>query len=68
MNFVKRNILRNFSLSFGTEKEISQGCVRHGYHNQIRLPRTPSNLALNTTKDEASTTSLGNLFQCLATL
>ena len=28
----------------------------------------PSNLALNTSSDGASTTSLGNLFQCLTTL
>uniref|UniRef100_A0A8D0EWZ9 GDNF family receptor alpha like n=1 Tax=Strix occidentalis caurina TaxID=311401 RepID=A0A8D0EWZ9_STROC len=29
---------------------------------------TPSNLALNTSREGASTTSLGNLFQCLTTL
>jgi len=30
-----------------------------------RLLRVPSNLDLNTSKDETSTTSLGNLIQCL---
>jgi len=33
-----------------------------------RLPRAPSNLILNTSKDGASTTSLGSLFQHLTTL
>ncbi|KAK4810670.1 hypothetical protein QYF61_007470 [Mycteria americana] len=35
---------------------------------QIRLLRAPSNLTLNVSRDGASTTSLGNLFQCLTTL
>ena len=30
--------------------------------------KAPSNLALNTSRDGASTASLGNLFQCLTTL
>ena len=30
---------------------------------QIRLPRALSNMALNTSRDRASKTSLGNLFQ-----
>ncbi|KAK4816292.1 LOW QUALITY PROTEIN: hypothetical protein QYF61_014590 [Mycteria americana] len=34
---------------------------------RIRLLRAPSNLALNVSRDGASTTSLGNLFQCLTT-
>ena len=34
----------------------------------IRLIKAPSNLTLNTSNDGASTTSLGNLFQCLTTL
>ena len=33
-----------------------------------RLPRAPSNLALNTSRDRASTTSRGSLFQHLTTL
>jgi len=33
-----------------------------------RLLRAPSNLALNTAREGASTASLGNLFQCLTTL
>jgi len=36
--------------------------------NQTRLLRAPSNLALNVSRDGASTTSLGSLFQCLTTL
>jgi len=31
--------------------------------DQIRLPRVPSSLVLNTPKDGASITSLNNLFQ-----
>ncbi|KAK4825708.1 hypothetical protein QYF61_002067 [Mycteria americana] len=34
----------------------------------LRLLKAPSNLALNTSRDGASTTSLGNLFLCLTTL
>ena len=36
--------------------------------NWIRLLRAPSNLALNVSRNGASTTSLGNLVQCLTTL
>ena len=32
---------------------------------QIRLPRATSSLALNASRNGASTTSLGNLFQCV---
>ncbi|KAK4831204.1 hypothetical protein QYF61_016041 [Mycteria americana] len=35
--------------------------------NYIRLLRAPSNLALNVSRDGASTTSLGNLFHCFTT-
>ena len=35
---------------------------------QLRLLRAPFNLALNASRDGASTTSLGNLFQCFTTL
>ena len=35
---------------------------------QTRLLRAPSSLALNVCRDGASTTSLGNLFQCFTTL
>ena len=37
-------------------------------YSQIRLPRAPSSLALTVSRNGASTTSLGNLFQCLTTL
>lgn len=36
--------------------------------DQIKLPKSPSSLALNTSKDGASTASLGDLFQCLIPL
>ncbi|KAK4811013.1 LOW QUALITY PROTEIN: hypothetical protein QYF61_015717 [Mycteria americana] len=35
---------------------------------KIRLLKAPSNLTLNVSRDGASTTSLGNLFQCFTTL
>ncbi|KAK4827794.1 hypothetical protein QYF61_021747 [Mycteria americana] len=38
------------------------------YQRHLGLLKTPSNLALNNSRDGASTTSLGNLFQCLTTL
>ena len=38
--------------------------VSRDIFNQTRFLRAPSNLALNVSKDGASTTSLGNLFQC----
>ena len=37
-------------------------------NQQTRLPRATSSLALNASRDGASTTSLGNLFQCITTL
>ena len=37
-------------------------------NHQTRLPRATSSLALNASRDGASTTSLGNLFQCVTTL
>ena len=40
---------------------------RVGNH-QTRLPRATSSLALNASRDGASTPSLGNLFQCVITL
>ena len=36
-------------------------------YSYIRLPRATSSPTLSVSKDRASTTSLGNLFQCLAT-
>jgi len=36
-------------------------------NHQPRLPRATSSLALNASRDGASTTSLGNLFQCVTT-
>jgi len=37
-------------------------------NHQTRLPRATSSQALNGSRDGASTTSLGNLFQCVTTL
>jgi len=37
-------------------------------NQQTRLPRATSSLALNASRDGASTTSLGSLFQCVTTL
>jgi len=37
-------------------------------NQQTRLPRATSSLALNASRDGASTTSLGYLFQCVTTL
>ena len=37
-------------------------------NHQTRLPRATSSLALNTSRDGASTASLGSLFQCVTTL
>ena len=37
-------------------------------NHQTRLPRDTSSLALNASRDGASATSLGNLFQCVTTL
>jgi len=37
-------------------------------NHQPRLPRATSSLALNASRSGASTTSLGNLFQCVTTL
>ncbi|KAK4824741.1 hypothetical protein QYF61_018213 [Mycteria americana] len=40
----------------------------HIIYTKIRLLKAPSSLTLNVSRDRASTTSLGNLFQCLTTL
>ena len=37
-------------------------------NHQARLPRATSSLALNASRDGASTASLGNLFQYVTTL
>ena len=37
-------------------------------NHQTRLPRATCSLALNASRDGASTASLGNLFQCVTTL
>ncbi|KAK4818202.1 hypothetical protein QYF61_008586 [Mycteria americana] len=47
---------------------VQTPCKSRDIFNKIRLLRVPSNLTLNVSRDGASTTSLGNLFQCLPTL
>jgi len=42
--------------------------VSRDISSSIRLPRAPSNLAFDVSRDGASTTSLGNPFQCFTTL
>ena len=37
-------------------------------YSKIRLLRAPFSLTLNASRDEAYTSTLGNLFQCLTTL
>jgi len=37
-------------------------------NHQTRLPRATSTLALNASRDGASTASFGNLFHCVTTL
>ena len=40
-------------------------CNEQGHRSYIRLPRALSSLALKVSRDGASITALGNLFQCL---
>ncbi|KAK4814017.1 hypothetical protein QYF61_004647 [Mycteria americana] len=47
---------------------VQPSCKSRDIFNQIRLLRAPSSLALSVSRDGASTTSLGNLGQCLTTL
>jgi len=42
--------------------------VSRNIFNQTRLLRALSNLAVNVSRDGASTASLGNLFQCFTSL
>ena len=42
--------------------------MSRNFFNWVSLLRAPSNLTLNVSRDGASTTSLGNLFQCFTTL
>jgi len=42
--------------------------MNRSIYREIRLLRVPSSLILNVSRDGASTTSLGNLLQCLTTL
>lgn len=52
----------------GTIKMIqsSPPVIGRGTFHQTRRLKIPSNLALNTSRDETSKISLGNLFQCLS--
>ena len=46
---------------------VSTPCCGQGCQPQDQLPRATSSLALNASRDGASTASLGNLFQCVIT-
>jgi len=59
MLWVGRDIQKPFSPSPAVSRDV---------FNWIRVLRAPSNLALNISRDRASTTSLGNLCQCFITL
>ncbi|KAK4811312.1 LOW QUALITY PROTEIN: hypothetical protein QYF61_024448 [Mycteria americana] len=50
------------------DKKSNPPAMSRDIFNYIRLLRAPSNLTLNVSRDGASTTSLGNLFQCFTTL
>ena len=50
------------------EKGFNPPAMCRVVNHQTRLPRATSSLALNASRDGASTTSLGNLFQCVTTL
>ena len=43
-------------------------CCVQVANQQTRLPRATSSLALNACRERASTTPLGNLFQCTTTV
>ena len=47
---------------------VNSPAINRDTHRHIRLLRDPSSLALRVSRDWASTTSLGNLFQCLTSL
>ena len=47
---------------------VSTPCMCRVANHQTRLPRATSSLALNASRDGASTTSLGNLFQHITAL
>ncbi|KAK4827482.1 hypothetical protein QYF61_018782, partial [Mycteria americana] len=47
---------------------VQPPCNEQGHLQLDRLLRAPSNLTLNVSRDGASATSLGNLFQCFTTL
>jgi len=54
----------------GTLKAIwfNSPAMKRDTYSYIRVLRAPSSLTLSASRDGASTTSLGNLFQCLTTL
>uniref|UniRef100_A0A8C9G8F6 Formin homology 2 domain containing 1 n=1 Tax=Pavo cristatus TaxID=9049 RepID=A0A8C9G8F6_PAVCR len=59
-------VVQRYLSSKGTDLDLKQQFVLYEVSGMpsvvaVRLPRTPSNLALNTSRDGVSTTSLGNL-------
>jgi len=47
---------------------VQPPAVSSNIYHWIKLLRAPSNMALNVSRDGASTTSMGNPFQCFTTL
>ena len=47
---------------------VQPPCSEHGHPQVDQVLRAPSSLTLGVSRDGASTTSLGNLLQCLITL
>ena len=66
---LQNRIIESVELKGTSEGNLVQlPCNEQGHHSWIRLPRALSSLALNVSRDGASTTTLGSLCQCLTTL
>ena len=62
-------ILKSFELEGILKDHLVQlPCTEQGHLHLQQVLSAPSSLTLNISRDRASTTSLGNLFQCLTTL
>jgi len=63
---LQNRIIESVELKGTSEGNLVQlPCNEQGHHSWIRLPRALSSLVLKVFRDKASTTSLGNQFQCL---
>lgn len=54
-------------LQIGEDHLASNPCDEQGPPHQVRLPKAPSSLALNASRDGAATASVGNPLQRLTT-